>query len=91
MAGYQGEQVGRELLSAEDRPMRSQRSCVAALVLVPALFLIGCHSSSDFLTGQQKVDGSGVEGAVMDRLNSAPDGVISAAELRSLRGLKKFS
>jgi len=37
-----------------------------------------------------RVDGSGVEGAVIDRLNSAPDGVITAAELRSLRGLKKF-
>ena len=38
-----------------------------------------------------KLDGSGVDGAVIDRLNSAPDGVITAAELRSLRGLKKFS
>ena len=38
-----------------------------------------------------KVDGSGVEGAVIDRLNSAPHGVITAAELRSLRGLKKFT
>ena len=38
-----------------------------------------------------KVEGSGVEGAVMDRLNGAPDGVVTAAELRSLRGLKKFS
>ena len=38
-----------------------------------------------------KVDGPGVEGAVIDRLNSAPDGIITAAELRSLRGLKKFS
>lgn len=38
-----------------------------------------------------KVDGSGVEGAVIDRLNNAPDGVITAAELRSLRGLKKFT
>lgn len=35
-----------------------------------------------------RLDGSGVRGAVMDRLRAAPDGVISAAELRSLTGLK---
>ena len=41
-----------------ERPLRS---CVAALVLVPALFLIGCDSSSsDVVTGRQTIDGSGV-------------------------------
>jgi hypothetical protein len=38
-----------------------------------------------------RLDGSGVEGAVMDRLLNALSGVVSAAELRSLKGLKKFS
>ena len=38
-----------------------------------------------------KIDGAGVEGAVIDRLNSAPHGVVTAAELRSLKGLKKFT
>lgn len=35
-----------------------------------------------------RLDGVAVEGAVMDRLRNAPDGVLEAAELRSLKGLK---
>jgi hypothetical protein len=35
-----------------------------------------------------RFDGAEVEGAVMDRLREAPDGVVDAAELRSLKGLK---
>lgn len=38
-----------------------------------------------------RLDGPGVEGAVMDRLRSAGEGVLQAAELRSLKGLKKRS
>ena len=36
-----------------------------------------------------RLDGPGVEGAVMDRLRNAGEGVVKAAELRSLKGLKK--
>ncbi len=35
-----------------------------------------------------RLDGPGVQGAVMDRLRDVPGGVITAAELRSLKGLK---
>jgi hypothetical protein len=35
-----------------------------------------------------RLDGPGVKGALMDRLRAAPDGLIGAAELRSLTGLK---
>lgn len=35
-----------------------------------------------------RLDGPALEGAVMDRIRSAPSGVIEAAELRSLKGLK---
>ena len=37
-----------------------------------------------------RLDGSGVAGAVVDRLHAA-EGVVTAAEVRSLKGLKKFS
>lgn len=37
-----------------------------------------------------RLEGAGAEGALVDRLNGAPD-VVRAAEVRSLRGLKKFS
>jgi uncharacterized protein DUF4956 len=36
-----------------------------------------------------RLDGPAVEGAVIDRLQNSPDGVITSAELRSLKGLKK--
>ncbi len=36
-----------------------------------------------------RLDGPGVRGAVMDRLQNSPNGVVTAAELRSLQGLKK--
>ncbi len=42
------------------RPLRSQCSCVAALVPVSVVALIGCDSGSDFVTGRRTVDGSGV-------------------------------
>jgi len=35
-----------------------------------------------------RLDGSAVQGAVIDRLHRAPGGTVSAAELRSLKGLK---
>jgi hypothetical protein len=35
-----------------------------------------------------RLEGPAVQGAVMDRLRTAPDGVVAAAELRSLKGLK---
>ena len=35
-----------------------------------------------------RLDDGAVQGAVMDRIRAAPEGVISAAELRSLKGLK---
>lgn len=35
-----------------------------------------------------RLDGAAGKGAVMDRLREAPDGVVVAAELRSLKGLK---
>ena len=35
-----------------------------------------------------RLDGSAVQGAVMDRLAAAPEGVIEAAELRSLQGMR---
>jgi hypothetical protein len=35
-----------------------------------------------------RLDGPALEGAVMDRIRSAPSGTIAAAELRSLKGLK---
>jgi hypothetical protein len=38
-----------------------------------------------------RFDGPGVQGAVMDRLREAPAGVVEAAELRSLKGLKPRS
>jgi len=37
-----------------------------------------------------RLDGPSAEGAVVDRLHNAPDGVITSAELRSLKGLKKL-
>lgn len=36
-----------------------------------------------------RLDGPAVEGAVVDRLREAPGGVVRAAEVRSLKGLKK--
>ena len=33
---------------------------MATLALVPVVALIGCHSSSDVVTGRQTIDGSGV-------------------------------
>jgi len=38
-----------------------------------------------------RFDGPGVQGAVMDRLREAPAGIVEAAELRSLKGLKPRS
>ena len=38
-----------------------------------------------------RLDGPGVQGAIMDRLRNAGEGVVKAAELRSLKGLKKRS
>jgi hypothetical protein len=38
-----------------------------------------------------RLDGPGVQGAVMDRLRNAGESLIRAAELRSLKGLKKRS
>jgi hypothetical protein len=38
-----------------------------------------------------RLDGPGVQGAVVDRLRNAEEGLVRAAELRSLRGLKKRS
>lgn len=35
-----------------------------------------------------RLDGGAVQGAVMDRLREAPSGVLEAAELRSLKGIK---
>ena len=35
-----------------------------------------------------RLDGPAVQGAVMDRLRGEPGGVIEAAELRSLKGIK---
>ena len=38
-----------------------------------------------------RLDGPGVQGAVVDRLRGAGEGIVAAAELRSLKGLKKRS
>lgn len=38
-----------------------------------------------------RLDGPGVQGAVMDRLGTTPGGIVASAELRSLKGLKKRS
>jgi Domain of unknown function (DUF4956) len=38
-----------------------------------------------------RFDGAGVQGAVMDRIRDAPEGLFAAAELRSLKGLKPRS
>jgi hypothetical protein len=35
-----------------------------------------------------RLDGPGVQGAVMDRIRGAPSGVVEAAELRSLKGIR---
>lgn len=50
---------------------------------------IGPGPSGVLLIYLARLDGEGVQGAVMDRLRSeAPAGVVEAAELRSLKGLK---
>jgi hypothetical protein len=35
-----------------------------------------------------RLDGEAVQGALMDALRNGPEGVVDAAELRSLKGLK---
>ena len=38
-----------------------------------------------------RLDGPGVQGAVVDRLRGADTGVLTAVDMRSLKGLKKRS
>lgn len=52
------------------------------------LIEVGPGPSGSLLQYLARFDGAAVEGAVMDRIREAPEDVISAAELRSLKGLK---
>jgi hypothetical protein len=52
------------------------------------LIEVGPAPSGSLLQYLARFDGAAVEGAVMDRIREAPEGVISAAEMRSLKGLK---
>ena len=49
---------------------------------------IGPGPSGVLLVYLARMEGEGVQGAVMDRLRSGAGGVVEAAELRSLKGLK---
>ena len=49
---------------------------------------VGEGSRGVVLVYLARLDGSALEGAVMDGLRTAPEGVIEAAEVRSLKGLK---
>lgn len=49
---------------------------------------VGPVESGFLLEYLARLDGPGVQGAVMDRLKDVPGGVVAAAELRSLKGLK---
>jgi hypothetical protein len=49
---------------------------------------IGPGPSGVLLVYLARIEGEGVQGAVMDRLRNGSGGVVEAAELRSLKGLK---
>ncbi len=49
---------------------------------------IGPGPSGVLLVYLARIDGAGAQGAVMDRLRSGAAGVVEAAELRSLKGIK---